>query len=65
MLQLLAHLEKRQFFRLDINLLTGFGISAGVCPVFFHEKGRQTPDFNTVPLCQCLGHLIEKNYVRN
>jgi hypothetical protein len=42
------------------NLLTGFGIPAGISTVFFNEKGTKAPDFNPVPLCQRLGHFIEK-----
>ena len=59
-LELFAHLEKRQLLRCNLDLITGFGIPAGVCPVFFDEKGTQTPDFNAIPLCQRLGHLVEK-----
>ena len=59
-LQLLAHLEKRQLFPRNLNLLTGFWVSTGLGPVFFNKKGTKTPDFNPLPFCQCVGHLIEK-----
>ena len=29
-------------------------------PCIFYEKGTKTPDFNSLPLCQCVGHFIEK-----
>jgi hypothetical protein len=59
-LELLAQLEKRQFFRSDFNLLPGFGISTSVSTLFFNEKGTKAPDFNSIPLCQRVGHFIEK-----
>jgi hypothetical protein len=37
-LELLAHFEKGQLFRFDLNLLSGFGVSTGVSFVFFDEK---------------------------
>jgi hypothetical protein len=59
-LQLLAHLKKRQLFPRDLNLLTGLWVSTGVGPVFLTKKGTKTPDFNPFPICQCVGHFIEK-----
>ena len=59
-LELLARFEKRQLLRFDLNLLTGFWVPAGVWPVFLNEKGTKASDFNAIPLCQCVGHFIEK-----
>jgi hypothetical protein len=47
-LQFLSRLEKRQFFRFDLYLLAGFGVSAGISNVFFNENGKNTPDFNAI-----------------
>jgi hypothetical protein len=58
--QLLAHFEKRQLLWCNLNLLAGFGVSPGLPPVFFNEKGTKAPDFNSVPLCQRLANFIEK-----
>jgi hypothetical protein len=57
---LLAHFKKRQLLWCNLNLLAGFGIPPGISPVFLNEKGTKSPDFNSVPLHQGIGHLIEK-----
>ena len=59
-LELLARFEKRQLLRFDLNLLAGFGVSAGVCLVFFNGKWTKTPDFNPIPFFQGSGYFIEK-----
>jgi len=59
-LQFLAHLEKRQFFRFDLYQFAGFWVPPGISTIFFHEKGTQTPDFNSIPLCQRIGHFVKK-----
>jgi hypothetical protein len=58
-LQFLTHLEKRQLLRCNLNLLSGFRVSAGISTVFFYEKGTKTSDFNPFPLCKCLGNFVE------
>jgi len=59
-LQFLAHLEKRKLLRRNLNLFTGFGVPAGIPSVFFDEKRTNAPNFNSIPFCQCVNYLIEK-----
>jgi len=63
-LEFLAALEKRQFFGLDLHLLAGLGVAAGVAAVFLDKKRAQAPDFYTVALCQRMADGIKKNIYR-
>jgi len=52
LLQFLARFEERQLFRLDLDVLSGFGIPANVGFIVLHKKRTESSDLNPFPLCQ-------------
>lgn len=57
--QLLPHLEKRELFRLDIDRVAGFGVSASIGSIFLYHEAAEAPDFDPLSLLHGLGHRIE------
>jgi len=57
--QLLSHLEKRELFRLDIDRVAGFGVSASIGTIFLYNEAAEAPDFDPLTLLHGLGHRIE------
>jgi hypothetical protein len=58
-LEVLACLEKGQFLRCNLNLLSGFRVPSGVRLIFLNEKRIKAPDFNSISISQCAGYFIE------
>ncbi len=60
-LEFLAALKKRQLFGLDLHLLAGLGVPAGVALVMLDEKCAEPADFCAVPSFKRPADGIEKN----
>jgi hypothetical protein len=59
-LEVLAHLKKRKLLRRNFYQFACFWVLPGIPTVFLNGKGTKSQDFNSIPLCQRIGHFIEK-----
>jgi hypothetical protein len=59
--ELFSALEKRQPFGGDLNLFSGFGVSAHIAFVFLDVKAAKPPDFNPLSFDKRIGKRIEKD----
>ena len=63
--QFFPDLEEREFFRFDVDNLAGLWVSALVSIIAFDFKTSKSPDFDSIPLDECLFHAFESGIHRN